>query len=79
VDDTWCWVPVPIGHGLKDISLSPSNTVMSVVAAQSGLTEGVSSLPDPSSIGSASPDPSVTGPALLEPPSMGVSLAQPHG
>jgi hypothetical protein len=56
-------IRVPVGQELKDISLSSSKTVMSVVAAQSGPTEGVSGSPDPSGIGSMSPDPSGAGPA----------------
>jgi hypothetical protein len=56
-------IRVPVGQELKDTSLSPSKTIMSVVAAQSGPTERVSGSPDPSGVGSASPDPSGAGPA----------------
>jgi hypothetical protein len=46
-------IKVPVGQELKDTSLSPSKTVLGVLAAQSGPTEEVFGSLDPSGIGSA--------------------------
>jgi hypothetical protein len=60
-------IRVLIRQELKDVNLSPSEIIMSVVAARSGPTKGVSGSPDPSGAGSASPDPSGAGPASPNP------------
>jgi hypothetical protein len=72
-------IRVPIRQELKDINLSPSETIMSIVVALFGPTESVSGSSNPLDKGFASPDPSDVGPALPDLLGKGFALLNPWG